>query len=329
MAALTVDAISALIAKMNGVDVGAWDDGGVRAALAALGFTPGTDLSFETGLSTGPGLIVPAPEGGSSPVLAVRVPVGSAAHLGDVVAIASGVIGHRASFLGGPPLFARWLRPIEGAVGTSTGLTVADGKLWVELVATMTWENWAYRVFKWGEGVAAVPYRWMAFKPHKSLHGMTTGGREVSSWREIEKGLRYTLGDLLEGLDGFRPVSGGDLEARFRMTTDQRNITSFFDVTLQSGRRIALRSTMHGLGELGWQKQQKRTWLCEWGGASAGDVADAASVIMRTMRSWNIPDGRDGDEVREKWVPAYTKARFADRSVVDLPGFGFGRSSDN
>ncbi|MFC7483479.1 hypothetical protein ACFQX7_30520 [Luedemannella flava] len=111
------------------------------------------------------------------------------------------------------------------------------------------------------------------------------------------------------------------------MTTDQRTIGCFFEITLSAGRTMQFRTTHFEAGGQGWHRKEKRTWVCEWTGASPDDVTEAARIAARMMREWNNRAGTD--EVRDHWVPGYTKTRFAGRSIVDLPGFGFGRSSSN
>ncbi|MFC7483478.1 hypothetical protein ACFQX7_30515 [Luedemannella flava] len=181
MKRIDTELTSALLSRMAALDVGPWTEDAVGATVAELGFGAVADGRFDT--PTGVGIVVPAPDDRTSPILAVRVPLGPATGFGDAVQVAGSVIGYPPPILGGPDTFARWIRPVTlDKVGTSIGLIATDDQVWAELVATMTWENWAYDVFNWGRASSTCRTVGWRSPLHPSLRGMTTGGRVVKTW---------------------------------------------------------------------------------------------------------------------------------------------------
>lgn len=323
----TVEHARTQFQQLSRVDLGDWGARRIVAAAHELGWEP-DDTTRPTHLASGspwgPALVVPAPDdddpdddpddGGH--LAAVRVPVAPAADFPATIAAATAVMGFPAPMTGGPGPWVRWRRPPgDGAgPGTSIGLLRADDAVWVELIATGTWESQARRWFATGEGIDELPYRWLALRRHPSLQGLTTGARLVDDERSAERGIELTLEDLLDGLEALAGPADPAPTGRLRFTRPAGDATTFFDVTLGPGRALTFRaSATHDLDSHGWHRLEKRTWLCTWPSAGPAECAEAASVAARTLRA-------DGGR------PGYARARLAGRTRVELPGLGFARS---
>ena len=322
------DQAKALFGRLSRVDLGDWGAERIGAAAADLGWEPDDAVKptrLDTGLATGPAIVVPTPQedaGGDVPrAAALRVPVGPAGAFAGTVEAATALMGFGPPMIGGPGPWVRWRRPpgADAGAGTSIGLLRADERVWVELVATQTWESQARRWFADGEGIEELPYRWLASRRHPTLQGLTTGGRLVAGWDAVEQGLTLTLDELLDGVDALaRPGASGPT-GTVRLARQDRSPTAFFDVVLSPGRALTFRRAGGpALGEQGWHRQDKRTWLCEWPAAGPDECAEAARIAVRTLRE-SLHCRLPADAV-------CARTKLAGRTDVELPGFGLARA---
>jgi hypothetical protein len=293
------EAFDELLKAMAGLDFGNWERSSVLAALAPLGWRETPDALSLTRASGETATLVEQSSSEGLNLVAFRCKVGSSAQAGDAaswIERARRALGVAPVIMGGPGPFIRWRRAGLDArdPGTSIGLRLRDGALYLELMATLRYEHAEYKVFEWGEGVDDVPYRWMGFRRDDSLHGMTTLGRGVHDWDAVERAVALMLQTLRDdqlALAGYGLLFRVQLRPRDK---SRREVTALVSRARELSLLSSFAEPKYRLSDatmraLGWQRIFHRgRWRSQLPPATDKICREAARTMVGTLRAWKV-----------------------------------------
>jgi hypothetical protein len=280
--------VLAAMAELTARGLGAWGRADAEAA-AAVSLPGGRALE-----------IVERPSRDGTEVVAMRAVVDVGEDADDFarwLEVARAVLGQAPTLMGGPGPFVRWRRPgSSGQPGSSIGMRLAGaGSIAIEVMATEHYEHQEYRTFEWGEGLDGLPYHWLGFRQAPELDGLTTSGRLVYGWDEIEAAIAMTLVTLHRDVVALR---GYGLAFKVGLRPRDRSRREVAAVLFHDGRMDVLadlakpqyRLPDARMPELGWHRQWVgKRWRCDFDAASGKICRQVARTMRATLEAWQVP----------------------------------------
>jgi hypothetical protein len=273
--------VAETVEVMRGLDMGDWSRAAVENAIAGAAWR-----------GAAPEIVQGRTREALEPVaISKGIAVGEAA--GDFarwLELGKRVLGEAAAVMGGPGPFVRW----RGRQ-TSTAVRRDGDRIVVELMATERYEHEQYGIFEWGEGLDGLPYHWMGFRTTADIGGMTTSGRLVYSWDEVERAIAMTtrtVRDDVLALRGYGLAFKIALKCRDRSRREvalvlfpNGEMDAFCDIARSEDRLddAAMRA-------LGWQAPWVRNrWRCDYDEATDAVCDQVAAMMRKTLAAWKVP----------------------------------------